>query len=115
MAKVHVKTKLKNEEETHDFDGLGLLRDDQLIFYDEQVKMIIMLDDMKVIRENSESKIILDFKGSDSSSFELKSKNISVPIPCELSYLKKKENHIEIHYKIEDQLFKFYVEYEVLK
>ncbi len=116
MAKVTVTLSVKNDMETHKFHGLGIIHDDQLIFHDQNVKTALFLtDDMKLIREDSETKTILDFSKQGKSSCELKQNRMSLPLSCELSYMNKEEQRLELHYKVEDQLFKLYIEYEVLK
>lgn len=116
MAKVRISTRVENGEQTHDFHGLGLLHDDQLIFHDEKVKTVLFLtEDMKLIREDSETKTILDFSKHGTSSCTLKERSFVLPLSCELSYIKKELQKLELHYKVEDQLFKLYIEYEVLK
>lgn len=116
MAKVMVTLSVENDDEKHDFHGLGILQRDQLVFLDQNVKTILFLtEDIKLIREDLETKTILDFSMKDGSRCELKNRSISLPLACELSYIKQEEQKIELHYKVEDQLFKLYIEYEVLK
>lgn len=117
MAKVMITLSVENGNDKHEFQGRGIFHKNRLTFYDQKIKTLLFLndDEIKLIREDVESKTILDFSSQGKSYCELKNRSVFLPLACELTYIKKEERCLLLHYKVEEQLFKLYIEYEVLK
>lgn len=115
MAKVHVKTKIESVHATHEFDGLAMMQGTRIVYYDNKVKTIVTFGEMvEITRDNEDTVISLMFVPEVKATCKLKQHGV-LPMKLELSYLKQDEKRIDIHYKLEDEMFKFHLEYEVIE
>lgn len=116
MAKVYIQARIEQDSESHSFEGMGMYKDHRLIYYDDQVKTVVDLQDYpKLLRETDESKIILEFSTRSKAICQLKTTPASFNMSLELLSLKQEKQCIEIQYRLEEQLFVFYLSYEVIQ
>lgn len=116
MAKVHVNVKIESNHTKHEFHGLAMMREDRIVYYDNKVKTEVCIgNDVSIIRHTEDTLISLHFKKEVNATCVLRKEHATLPIKLELSYLKQDKNKMDIHYKLEDEIFKFHLEYEVVE
>lgn len=116
MAKVHVKTSVEQNHKKHTFDGLGIMKDHRIVYYDDTIKTVLEIGDtIKIVRDTIDTAITLCFKPELQAHCNLKTNQLTLPMKIELSSIKQNKNKLEIYYRLEDEEFKFELEYEVLE
>ena len=114
MAKILVKTNLKTKNKVISYEGKGIFSDNVIVFYENDVKNYFRLDELYLIRETCDSKITLNFSSDSYAQVLLKKENYILPLKLEINYLKKIDNKLIIKYKLENDVFEFTLDYEVI-
>lgn len=114
MAKILVKTNLKTKDEVINYEGKGILNNNKLIFYEDDIKNHFRLNELCLIRETKDSIITLNFSENSYAQVLLKKENYILPLKLEINSLIKNENELIVKYKLEDDNFEFIISYEVI-
>ncbi len=122
MEKIKVKSKLISNDEIHEVDGLGQLKDNRIIYYDNKVKVVIRTNEnLSITRENDDYLISLNFVENEytKSKYILKSTNAEVIINVFTKSIICEKNNIVVEYELTDEgssnNYKYSLNYEVKK
>ena len=118
MNKVLIKSKLISDEENF-FNGKGILRKNELIFYDNKIKTKVKILENKIILERTLDYILtLEFikHTNTKATYNIYGKNLNLEIYT--NELKINENNIFINYDLtlnedEKMNFTYYIEYSI--
>lgn len=124
MTKVKVSAILNSiNDGITKFDGIGILKDNELIFFENNVKVVITFDDrlLTLKRICDEYTILLQFENSltKDGNYDIKSDSIQVPIKTCTSCLEIADKKIHIEYElmlggIDQGKFIYDIDYEVI-
>ena len=118
MSKIKIRQVLKVENERHEYNGLGIKKANKIIYFDNNIKTSIVIDDTVKIIRKSDYQIVLNFKEGKMLDSYYEDNYGSIKLELQTNYLKIKKNFLEIHYtllskghKISD--FEFILEYSI--
>lgn len=103
MAKVFIKSTLKNDDDIHMIETKGILKNDLLIYNDDSLTVHVCLSSpIMITRENDEYKIILKFDQNKiiTGNYLLKEINSYIPIEIKTNKLQRKDEHLKINYEL---------------
>ena len=113
MPKIKALIRLENDDKTDEFKTTAIIHDNLLKYKEkDNTTMIIDLEKNIIIRENNELKIEfpLSLSHKTKGSIYLKEFDKKLTVEITTKKIEKNNNDIEIQYKIEKQLFKYYME-----
>ncbi len=124
MAKVNVSTVLNSiNDGITKFNGTGILKDNELIFYENNVKVVITFDNscLSLKRTTDEYTILLEFCDSltKDGNYDIKGDSIQIPIKTNTSCLEISDKKIHIEYELvlggaHQGKFVYDIDYEVI-
>ncbi len=103
LAKVFIKSTLKNDDDIHMIETKGILKNDLLIYNDDSLTVHVCLSSpIMITRENDEYKIILKFDQNKiiTGNYLLKEINSYIPIEIKTNKLQRKDEHLKINYEL---------------
>ena len=125
MEKIKLTTVLDSENDgISSFEGVGMLKNNELIFFENSIKVVIsMIDNMiKIRRITDEYTLELQFTDSLTKEgiYDIKGGSIQIPVKTNTSSLKISDGNIHIEYVLElsgvnQGKFIYDVNYEVIK
>ncbi len=102
MSKIKIKAFLKNDKETHVFDGKGIKKNNQLIYLDGKVQTTVIIDDMITIKRRDRYELELNFKKGMKSYGKYINEYGNFEFEVETIDLVKTNNSLKIAYKLKD-------------
>lgn len=118
MSKIKIKAVLKNSKEIYQYQGKGLLKENRITYIDNNIKTVVVLDNVISIIRKADYQISLNFKKDQLLNSYYQNKYGIIPLKVQTTYLEKHNNFLEIHYslwhnhnKIEE--FTFILEYSL--
>ena len=125
MARIHVSTKLNSSDNgITSYDGYGILKDDKIVFYEENIKVSIEYRDntLNIERSSDEYRITLSFENSltKDGMYDIKCDSMYIPISVMTNLLEVSDGNIHIEYSLElggesQGNFVYDIEYEVIQ
>lgn len=105
MAKVHISTKLNSSENgITQYEGFGILDGNRLIFYEDNVKVVINLKEsvLELERTTNEYTIFLSFENSLTKNgiYDIKCDSMQIPIEVITNILNIQDGDIYIDYNL---------------
>lgn len=125
MEKIKLTTVLNSQNDgIFSFDGVGMLKNNELIFFENSIKVVISIIDniIKIRRITDEYTLELQFDDSLTKEgiYDIKGGSIQIPVKTNTSVLKINDQNIHIEYELElsgvnQGKFIYDVNYEVIK
>ena len=125
MEKIKLTTVLNSQNYgIFSFDGVGMLKNNELIFFENSIKVVISIIDniIKIRRITDEYTLELQFTDSLTKEgiYDIKGGSIQIPVKTNTSSLKISNQNIHIEYELElsgvnQGKFIYDVNYEVIK
>lgn len=117
--KIKGKTNLKNSNEViiNNKEFSGLKKDNMITFYDDGVKVNIILgDEVTLKRSNDDYEIILTFnkKNNMEGKYLSKKDNLFLPLYIITDKIIVGNNLLIINYRLNDEIYEFKLEFEVI-
>lgn len=114
MSKIKLNILLNNEKK----EIYGILKDNRIVYSENNIKTIIDLNKLNLIREANEYKIELDLN-SNKGIYYLKEYNIKMELEIKVNNLKITEKSIIIEYIIKndnqnEEIIEYKVNYEII-
>lgn len=111
--KVRVHTVLKTENENKEFSGFGILLNDCLKYIEDDVKVVVILNNQEMIREDNEKKVSYKFleNAETVNDLFLIDYNLTCPISIYTNKFLIESNRCHIEYKL--VLDELIVDYQV--
>ena len=100
MSKINIEATLISENESHTFKGKGLKRDNQIIYSDDNVQTKITIDDIITIERKAEYHLTLNLKKGIKQKGTYITKYGTFELETIVDKLIKKNNELEITYKL---------------
>lgn len=109
LSKIKIKVQIKNSTTNNKYEVDAILQDEIVKYKEEDnTKVIFNYKENKLIRENSELKMIYDFN-NNTGVITVKELERDLKVDINTKKIKKKENDIEIVFEIEEE-FKYRIE-----
>ena len=117
--KIKCKVNLKSNEEIIIGDKLfnGLKNDNKITYYENNIKVSVILDDEIVLkRSNDDYEVLLIFseKKETEGKYLLKKDNLFLPLYIITDKIIVGNNLLVVNYKLNDEIYEFKLEFEVL-
>lgn len=100
MSKIYIEATLKNENGTHTFKGKGIKRNNQIIYNDNNVQTKITIDDIITIERKYEYQLKINLKKGIKQTGTYITKYGIIEFETTTNKLIKKNNELEIIYKL---------------
>lgn len=122
VPKIRVKSKLVGNDTTHKIDQIGMIHENKIIYYENDVKVTIILSEnvITLLRETNEYQLMLLFEeGKTLMGYnQMKEFPMRLSAKVKTNLLKQTDTSIEIKYHLtlgteEVGDFTFFLEYEV--
>ena len=116
--RICIKTSLINHDEQLKKTVKGLLKDNTIYYKEDDVNVSITLTEPIVLSRNNsdyELKLIFDKDNITKGNYLIKEINSSLDLNIITKQLSLSENKLMINYSLNNQEFKFQLEYEVEK
>ena len=111
MSKIKINYKLNNKMKS----TIGIKNKNRITFIDDDVNFkLIISDDLTIVRENKEYKLELKLGNKNECKYTLKNYN-DIYMSIEKIKLDLKDNKISTVYKLNDEIFSFELNYEVIE
>ena len=118
MSKIRIKTLLKSNDEIYKYEGFGMKRKNKIIYFDNNIKTVIVLDNVVTLTRTLDYEINLKFKLNEKLDSYYLTDFGKIDLQTETKFIKQEENRLEVHYsllnenkKITD--FEFILEYSI--
>ena len=111
MPKIDIEVTIKNSEITDSYKVKAIIND-SVIKYKEPDDTTVLFDYKENIltRENDQMKMIYNFNSKEDSIILVKDYNRHINLVIETIKLKKKDNNLEIEFKIDNEKFTYRIE-----
>ena len=113
MPKIKIKVSLLHNEEKLVLETNAIIQEN-IIKYKENKETVVILDknSNKLTRENNEiyMNYLFDISKKTQGTLLVKELNRKLSLEIETKKIIKKENYIEIIFKVEDEYFQYYLE-----
>lgn len=123
MAKIQISTILNSKQNGVTFyNGLGILKDNEIVFYENDIKVVIMLSNhsLQLKRIHDEYTITLLFENSltNMGTYDIKYDSMQIPVEVTTNVLDIKDGFIHIEYNlllggVDQGAFVYDIKYEV--
>ena len=100
MSKIKIKAILKNSKEIYQYQGKGLLKENRITYIDNNIKTVVVLDNVISIIRKADYQISLNFKKDQLLNSYYQNKYGIIPLKVQTTYLEKHNNFLEIHYSL---------------
>lgn len=118
MSKIKIKSVLHSENNVHVFNGNAVKNKNKITYIDNNIKTVIIFDDIITIKRRYDYELILNFKENEILKGFYLTDFGKIDLEVQTNLLKQNENSIHIEYtllndhkKIED--FIFNLEYSI--
>ena len=105
MSKIKINTKINTENQSKTYETNGILKENTIIYYENQIKVKIEKkeDEIILLRNNEDMKLLFTFKNKDSFTL-VETKEGKFTIPLLVKQKKWDKNKITLKYKIEEDI-----------
>ena len=119
MAKLKINSSLTGSEDSHIFEGSGILKDINTIVYkDQEITTTIIKNnnEVEILRRSSSYRLDLYFYENKETIGIYEINNNVLNLPIKTNKIEINENTIEINYIINEvENFKYKINYEVIE
>lgn len=112
MSKIRINTVLKTDRDNLTLNVKGILKDNEIIYKDNDVLTKLNIEKNILIRETNEYRIIMNFD-NNKLLYYLKEFDKTLEDKIEVKKIVKKDNYFNINYIINDILYEYEISYEV--
>ncbi len=113
MPKIKIIVTIKNEEEDTSYHVNAILQDNILKYQENNHTMVIYnYENNSLVRENKELRMdyLFDVKRKTEGTIQVKELGQSIKLKIKTNKLERKNNDIEVSFKIEDKEFLYKIE-----
>lgn len=113
MPKIKALIRIKNDDTKEELKTIAIIQNNILKYKEkDNTTMIIDYQNNKLLRENNNIKLEIPFSLNNKTigTINLKDMNKTLNIEIETTKIEKKNNDIEIEYKIEEKVFLYHME-----
>lgn len=124
MSKINISTILNSiENGITNYNGVGILKDNEIIFYENNIKVTIIINDNTVCLKRIHDDYIIELPFENSLTkngiYDIKSDGMQIPIEVTTNVLNVKEGSIHIEYNlilggVNQGSFVYDIKYEVI-
>lgn len=124
MSKINISTILNSiENGINNYNGVGILKDNEIIFYENNIKVVIIINDNTVCLKRIHDDYIIELPFENSLTkngiYDIKSDGMQIPIEVTTNVLNVEEGSIHIEYKlilggVNQGSFVYDIKYEVI-
>lgn len=107
MQKVKIILKIKNNDSSNNYIGIGFLNKDIISYEKKEEKLIYDKKINRLIKKDKEKELIIDF---NKKNITITTKNEFIEFDIEVIELYSSEEKVKIKYKIDSDIIEFLLE-----
>ena len=100
MSKIKIKQTLKSADGIHEYNGFGIFNGNKITYIDNNIRTSIVLGNIISLTRTSDYRINLNFKLKENLDSYYKNNYGTIFFKTQTTYIKNKENYLEIHYSL---------------
>ena len=100
MSKININVIIKNEDGIINNNYVALKNKNRIIYYEKDYKTTIFLDNFKIVRENKDSIINMNFEQSKQTIGKIDVNNNKLDLEIYTYFLDVLDDYIKLKYKI---------------